>query len=276
MVINYDTEKINALMEDFYHATDINMNLLKADFSYVGGREHRENNCYCIAVQSTETGAKGCKCSDERLLKECRRTKKMQMHICHAGLCDVAAPLLYDDVIIGYIIFGEMKADTDFSEFKGYISSLGLDVAEMEKYYADILPFEESKIQSISNIASMLGKYILFENMLRLDFNRSIQKAVAFINENLSEDLSIRNISQNIHVSKSVLYKSFRGCFHCTVGEYINARRVEKSMEMLKKTNLSIEEISQKVGFASASYYSKIFKKIKGEPPLKYKKRYLQ
>ena len=276
MVINYDTEKINALMEDFYHATDINMNLLKADFSYVGGREHRENNCYCMAVQSTKTGAKGCKCSDERLLKECKRTKKMQMHICHAGLCDVAAPLLYDDVIIGYIIFGEMKADTDFSEFKGYISSLGLDVTEMEKYYADILPFEESKIQSISNIASMLGKYILFENMLRPDFNRSIQKAVAFINENLSEDLSIRNISQNIHVSKSVLYKSFRGCFHCTVGEYINARRVEKSMEMLKKTNLSIEEISQKVGFASAAYYSKIFKKIKGEPPLKYKKHYLQ
>lgn len=276
MVINYDTEKINALMEDFYNATDINMNLLKADFSYVGGRAHRENNCYCMAVQSTKTGAKGCKCSDERLLKECRRTKKMQMHICHAGLCDVAAPLLYDDVIIGYIIFGEMKADTDFSEFKNYISSLGLDVSEMEKYYADISPFEEHKIQSISNIASMLGKYILFENMLKPDFDKCVQKAVTFINENLSEDLTIRSISQGIHASKSVLYKSFRRCFNCTVGEYINARRVEKSINLLMKTDLSIEEISQKVGFASASYYSKTFKKIKGETPLKYKKRNLQ
>ena len=118
----------------------------------------------------------------------------------------------------------------------------------------------------------MLGNYILFENMLMPDLDKNIQKAVAFINENLSEDLSIRNISQNIHISKSVLYKCFRERFNCTVGEYINAKRVEKSIELLKKTNLSIEEISQKTGFASVSYYSKTFKKIKSEPPLKYKK----
>lgn len=275
MVINYDTEKINALMEDFYNATDINMNLLKADFSYVGGREHRENNYYCKAVQSTETGKKGCKCSDEIILQKCRETKKMQMHICHAGLCDVVTPLLYDDVIIGYIIFGEMKTDADFSKYAEYISSLCLDVSQMEQYYADIVPFDTAKIQSISNLASMLGKYILFENMLMPDLDKNVQKAVAFINENLSEDLSIRNISQNIHISKSVLYKCFRERFNCTVGEYINAKRVEKSIELLKKTNLSIEEISQKTGFASVSYYSKTFKKIKGEPPLKYKKHHL-
>ena len=46
----------------------------------------------------------------------------------------------------------------------------------------------------------------------------------------------------------------------------------EKSIEYLTKTDLSMDEISLKVGFSSASYYSKIFKKLKGISPLKYKK----
>lgn len=272
MVVTYDIEKIDSLLEDFYKATDININLLKADFSYVGGRKHREGNFYCQAVQNTKSGSKACKRSDEILLKKCRESKTLQVHICHAGLLNAAAPILYDDVIIGYIIFGEMKTDTDFNKYKKYISSLGLDTEKTDKYYADIVKFEPDKIQSISNIASMLAKHILLENMLKPNFDESIQKAITFINENISGDLSIRSISKNTNVSKSVLYKRFRACFNCTISEYINSKRVEKSIEFLTKTDLSIEEISQKAGFSSTSYYSKIFKKAKGVPPLKYKK----
>ena len=96
---------------------------------------------------------------------------------------------------------------------------------------------------------------------------------MTFIHENLESDLSIHTISQSIHVSKSVLYKKFHACFHCTVSEYINSKRVEKSIELLIKTDLSIEEIAQKVGFSSTSYYTKTFKKLKEIPPLKYKKK---
>ena len=143
----------------------------------------------------------------------------------------------------------------------------------MDKYYRDISTFEPDKIQSISNIASMLAKHILLENMLKPDFDESIQKAVTFINENLSDDLSIRSISQNINVSKSVLYKRFHACFNCTVSEYINSKRIEKSLDLLLKTEYSIEEISQKVGFLSTSYFSRTFKKQMGISPLKYRKK---
>ena len=37
MIINYDIQKINTLLEDLYKAKNINMNLLRPDFSYVGG-----------------------------------------------------------------------------------------------------------------------------------------------------------------------------------------------------------------------------------------------
>lgn len=273
MVINYNMERINALLEDFYKATDINIVLMKPDFSYVAGVEHRENNHYCRLMNSTKTGAKGCKYSDELLLKECRRAKKMEMCMCPGGLWVAAAPLLHNDVIIGYLMFGEMKDDTDFSNHESYISSLGLDVSLMEQYYAEIGVFSEDKIQSIANIASIVAGYILLENMLKIDFDKHMDKAVRFIDDNLAGDLSVQTIAKNIHISKSVLYKRFRTNFDCTINEYINTRRIEKAIELLTKTNLSIEEISKETGFTSASYFSKTFKKMKGVSPLQYKKQ---
>lgn len=273
MVIHYDIEKINALLEDFSKATDISIVLLKPDFSYVGGREYREHNRYCLAMQSSQIGAQNCKCSDEGMLKECSRTRKMQIHLCPGGLWGAAAPLLFNDVIVGYIIFGQMRDNTGFSIHKEYVSSIGLDVALMEQYYAEIPTFEQDKIQSISKVANILTSYIIMENMLKLDFDKHMEKAVAFIDDNLSGDLSVQTIARNIHISKSVLYKHFRTNFDCTINEYINTRRIEKALELLAKTNLSVEEISRRTGFTSASYFSKTFKKLKGISPLQYKKQ---
>ena len=273
MVVNYDIEKINDVLLDFYNATGINMDLLREDFSPVSGRP-RADIPYCRCVQQTGAGKKACLRSDALLLEKCRRSRKAQMQICHAGLVDAAAPILYDDVIIGYIIFGQMKTDTDFSALQAYLAALGLDAGEMESHYTGIPFFDSGKMQSLSNIASMLVKHILLEDLLKPDFDESIQKAVTFIQENLEKELSVRIISKSINVSKSVLYKRFHACFGCTVSEYNNTRRVEHSLELLKKSDLSVEEISRRSGFSSASYYSKTFKKLKGIAPLKYRKNY--
>jgi len=271
MIINYDIAKINKTLLDFYNATGIDMDLLKTDFSPASNRPLNDNS-YCRIMQSTEEGKKACRHSDTMLLQKCRESKKTETHICHAGLVNVAIPLLYDDVIIGYIIFGRMKPNTDFSVIEKYIKTLGLDTDVANEHYEHIPFFDSTKIQSVSNIAIMLAKYILLKNMIKTDLNESMQKAVDYINANLESELSIKNISKNINVSKSVLYKNFHANFNCTVSEYIHSKRIEKSLELLTGTDLSIEEISQMVGFSSASYYSKMFKKQIGMAPLKYKK----
>ncbi len=272
MIINYNVEKINRVLEDFYKSTGIYMVLFKDDFSCVGNRDYWENNHYCRAVQNTDCGENACLISDLSLLDRCRKSRKAEMHICHAGLVDVALPVLYDDVIIGYVMFGQMKTHTDFASVKKYISGIGLDTAKMQKLYAAIPVYDSDKLSSVSNIAQMLVKYILLENLMKPDFDEKMQNAVSFIDANLDKELSFRTISKNINVSKSVLYKRFRDCFNCTVSEYINAKRVEKSIEYLTKTDLSVEEVAQRSGFSDASYYGKVFKRLKGCTPSSYRK----
>ena len=270
MIINYDIQKINQMLKDFYNATGINMDLLKADFSYVGNRNFWENKKYCKAIQSTESGKKACLCSDSCLLNESRASKMPQMHVCHAGLVDVSVPVLYNDIIIGYVIFGQLKTNNDFSKIEKSLKNFELNIEELKEYYSELPLFTEEQIQSISIIAKMLVKHILLENMLK-PFDENIGRVISYINENLDTDLTIHSISKIANISKSVLYRNFHNYFGCTVGQYINRKRIEKAVELLTDNNLSIEEIAIRTGFSDGSYFSKIFKKEKGLSPLKYK-----
>lgn len=271
MTVEYNAKKISAMLQDFYNATGIDMDLLKADFTPAIAHRLR-NNSYCSAVQGTPTGRHACQISDARLLKRCAATGQVQTHICHAGLVDVALPIIYDASILGYIIFGRMKPSRDFSKLTDYITDLGLDAGSAEAAYRQIPFFDEDKIRSLSNIATLMVKYILLENMLMPKAGDSIDKAVSYINSNLHADLSIQDICRNGSISKTLLYNGFHRKFHCTVSGYINAQRVKRSMELLSKTDMSMEEISQRVGFSSASYYSRIFKKHIATSPLQYRK----
>ncbi|MBQ8525467.1 MAG: PocR ligand-binding domain-containing protein [Clostridia bacterium] len=271
MYISFDAEKLNNVLKDFYNATGINIQLFREDLSFFGCK-HIINNSYCRAIQNNTDGKKACINSDKCLKEKCKKTKKTETHICHAGLVDVAVPILCNDDILGYILLGQMKTETPFKAIGGRLAAYGINPVEMEKHYESLPYFEPDKIQSIASIASMLAKYILTENMMKPGINRNMEKATGYIRDNLDKNLTVRSISDNINISKSVLYKNFHSSFNCTVNQYINTKRVEKSTELLTDSDLSIEEISRKVGFSSAAYYSKIFKKLKGTSPLKFRK----
>lgn len=271
MTVEFDTKKIQGALQDFYNATGIDVELIKEDFT--SATQNKPSRCqYCAAVHSTPDGRRACQASDRALLKKCAATGQTQSCICHAGLVDVALPILYEQQIIGYLIFGRMKTNLDFSFLEEYIAGLGLDVEKAKEAYGEIPFYDADRIQSVSNIATLLCKYILLENMLRPKDTESLERATAYIRENLHKPLSVQNISRGAGVSKSVLYKAFHQRYNCTVSDYIKTKRVECSLSLLTETQLSMEEISQRIGFSSASYYSKVFKAQKGISPLKYRK----
>ena len=117
----------------------------------------------------------------------------------------------------------------------------------------------------------MLTKYVLLENVLKPDYDENVSKVIDFIDKSYSNRLTILQLSRKIGISKTALYKLFRQHFSCTVNDYVNSVRIEKSLKLLENRALSIEEISRLAGFSSAAYYSKLFKAKKGISPIKYR-----
>ena len=103
MRVSYDLTKINNVLQSFYNATGMNIQLRRDDGSLIANTT-RISTMYCRCIQQSEDGKKACHASDIELVKKCSISRHSEMHICHAGLADVAVPIMNEDDILEYII----------------------------------------------------------------------------------------------------------------------------------------------------------------------------
>lgn len=270
MLIEYNLKNIENLCDDFFNATGINLSISNSEFEVLFINK-AYNNKYCKLIQSNEKGKVMCIRSDKKLLLKCKETASPQCNLCSAGLMDIAVPIKEDGEIIGYIVLGQIRTNDSFKIPKFDTGSI--DINKLEKEYLSLPKYTDSKIHSTLNIASILAKHLLVENIIKVRRSNSLEKVIKFIKNNLAEDLSIKNITEKTYMSKSSLYLLFKRNFNMTIGEYINIERIKKAVSLLMETDLDMEFISTKVGFSSQSYFSKTFKRLKGLSPKQFKKK---
>jgi len=98
-----------------------------------------------------------------------------------------------------------------------------------------------------------------------------VYAAKLYINKYYSEDLSLEKVADKLQLSASYLSNLFKKESGQNFVDYITEVRIQKAKELLKSTDQKIYEIASAVGFANEYYFSKVFKKIVGESPLKFR-----
>jgi AraC family transcriptional regulator len=101
--------------------------------------------------------------------------------------------------------------------------------------------------------------------------NSKLRKAIAYINDYLSEDLSLSAISAEFGMSPSYFNTLFKGATGTTIYQYVIQRRVEISKRLLACSDLPIIEIVYQVGFQSQNYFHNVFRKYTGLTPKAYR-----
>jgi len=100
----------------------------------------------------------------------------------------------------------------------------------------------------------------------------AIQKAHDILEKNYSNPPNISTLSKMVFLNEQKLKAGFSKHYHMSIGEYTNHIKMNIAANLLSTTDLSIEEISQKVGYNYSANFSKMFKKTYGKTPLKFRK----
>lgn len=90
-----------------------------------------------------------------------------------------------------------------------------------------------------------------------------------------NENFNIEDICKNIGLSRVQVYRKVKALLDCNITDYILTRRLQKAKYMLLNEDLSIGEITYKVGFSSPAYFSTVFKSKFGCTPTEFKKNQL-
>jgi AraC-like DNA-binding protein len=90
-----------------------------------------------------------------------------------------------------------------------------------------------------------------------------------------AQPLDVPALARFAHVSPAHFSREFKATFGETPHRYLQRRRVERSMELLRETSRPVTEICLDVGFNSLGSFSRTFRAIVGEPPSAYRAHFL-
>jgi transcriptional regulator GlxA family with amidase domain len=103
--------------------------------------------------------------------------------------------------------------------------------------------------------------------------NRRLLRARDAMDRTYAQPLDVPSLARIAHVSQAHFIRSFRATFGETPHRYLQRRRVERAMFLLRETDRSVTEICFDVGFISLGTFSRTFTDIVGEPPTIYRWR---
>lgn len=102
--------------------------------------------------------------------------------------------------------------------------------------------------------------------------HKIIDEATGYINNNYGEDITLEFMSDKFFISTHYFSRIFKKLTGLTFIEYLNSVRIKEAQKLLATTNLSINEIGERVGFKSNTHFGRIFKKIADTSPSEYRK----
>lgn len=125
-------------------------------------------------------------------------------------------------------------------------------------------------------VSFFLASLVLPEHFQKETFRsenaQPTSKAVAFMQKNLSQPLTLDNIAQAAHLSTSFFSRKFKQDTGYAPIEYFNHLRIQKACQLLHFSDLRINEVADQLGIDDPFYFSRLFKKQMGVSPVEYRK----
>ncbi|MFJ3529171.1 helix-turn-helix domain-containing protein [Streptomyces sp. DT20] len=102
--------------------------------------------------------------------------------------------------------------------------------------------------------------------------NRRMLRARDAMDRSYAQPLDVPALARIAHVSPAHFSRTFRATFGETPHRYLQRRRVERAMFLLRETGRSVTDICFEVGFGSTGTFSRTFSEIVGRSPRAYRK----
>ena len=123
----------------------------------------------------------------------------------------------------------------------------------IKKFYRKVIEMSAVQISRQGNLVSMITQYI---------------------EENYMTDLCLEQIADEMGVTAKYVSRVFRNNTGMLLTDYINEVRINKAKELLRDTNMKIQDICTKVGIENRTTFLRVFKKVEGVSPTTYRNIY--
>lgn len=111
--------------------------------------------------------------------------------------------------------------------------------------------------------------------VFRQEFNEDLtNKIIDYMKQNVYQNITIDDICKRFNYTRSYLFRRFKSIVGKPIMAYFSEMKINEAKKLLRDSNMSVAQISDRLSFDSPNYFSKVFKRTTSYTPLQYKKIY--
>lgn len=95
-----------------------------------------------------------------------------------------------------------------------------------------------------------------------------------YLDEHFTEKLTLDELAEHFFINKFYLSKIFKETYGTTVNNYLISKRITRAKQLLRFTDMTVDEVGVAVGMGDANYFSRMFRKVEGISPREYRKQW--
>ena len=214
---------------------------------------------FCYEIGTNPKSKARCDKSNLDRFTYVKKTGKTKITICPFGLIEVIAPIIIDNITVGYLVLGQTVSDkVDIEEVAEKTTEYGFNKAFMLRKLQQMEVISERMIEAAVTIADACTKYVLIDKYIDVSKNDVLNKIQNYIVEHLQEKITVDTLCKQFYMSRVSLYSLFNRQLNISVADYIKRERLRKAKEYLQNSSYSVKEIAELVGF-EFNYFSKVF-----------------
>ncbi|MPM66574.1 HTH-type transcriptional activator RhaS [bioreactor metagenome] len=272
MNVQFQKDKLKKILQSFSIVTKLTIGIFDTSCKEILLCKHQP--IFCDVIRNSPQGTEMCLNCDILSLKTAHILKDSHQYRCHAGLIDACSPIIENEQIYGYLLYGQFLDDSSYEEQWQRTKQLchwHTDKGLLKKHFFELQRLSSDEIKASIEIVKACTSYIILQEVVKSYKKTDAEKIIGYINENFNKDIKLDFISSKLNMSKTKLYNITKNEFNKTPGELIIKKRIDVAKSYLTKTDLCICEISSLVGISDYNYFSRIFKKKESISPSRFR-----
>lgn len=243
-------------------------------------RGQRNENGWCALMSAKSPTCAACLQVQEKLAQGAMDGPATVT--CVYGLCETAVPVKLGRQTIGFLQTGQvLRQKPTAAAFKralGTAAELGvkLEPTAAKQAYFETPVVSRRKLDSFTGLLAEFADHLAVKsNQLSMQVANAeppvITTAKQFIRTHFTEELTLGRISAAVHVSAFYFCKLFKQATGLTFTDFLSRQRIELAKNRLLNPHLRVSEIAFEVGFQSLTHFNRVFRKITGMSPTKFR-----
>ena len=264
------SNEIQNLLDDFAALLDV-----RVTFFSINGEMLRRGkamcNCdYCDFVQKKLCRWNQCVSMDADKLREALQSNGIISYRCHAGVRECLAAVKLHNMPAGFVMMGQFRLDGDkMPKFP----ELDPEQNKTLRSKFNALPcFSADKQQAILNMLKTLIDYITVREFAVLQGDRLRNEIDKYIERHLTEDIRLPEMAKKLGRSVSSISQLLRKNYHTTFKNLVLEARLNAAEKHWHTApDATVAEVAFISGFRDQFYFSRVFHRLRGISPGKYR-----